>query len=165
MSFSSFVGRFAIGAIVCSFLVGGLAACSSEPSEPEYGFGEADMQNAIVGNWTGMMSLTGQAPTAFTLAVTQVPTMQPACGNRTFSSPLCIETSSMTVDATLSTTDKVFDAVKLSGNFMVIGLEINNGELSLSGPGVNIAGGIDMAKTAHDLNISGDHTGSATMQR
>ena len=165
MSFSSFAGRFAIGALVCVALVGGLAACSSVPSEPEYGFDEADMQNAIVGNWSGMMSLTGQAPTAFTLAVTQVPAMQPACGSRTFNSPLCVETSSMMLDATLSTTDKVFDAVKLSGEFFVIGLEINNGELSLSGPGVSISGGIEMAKTSHDLTISGDHMGSATMQR
>ncbi len=161
MSFLSSAGRFAMGALICSLL----AACSSEPLEPEYGFGEADMQNAIVGNWTGMMSLTGQTPTAFTLAVAQVPAMQPACGSRTFSSPLCVETSSMVLDATLSTTDKVFDAVKLKGEFFVIGLEITNGELSLSGPGVTIAGGIDMAKTAQDINISGDHMGAATMQR
>ncbi len=165
MKFSSFGKRFAIGAIVCSFFAGGLAGCGSDPADPEYGFGEADMQNAIVGNWSGMMSLTGQSPTAFTLAVTQVPAMQPACGNRTFSSPLCVETSSMKLDATLSTADKVFDAVKLSGEFMVIGLEINNGDLSLSGPGVTISGGVEIAKTAQDLNIFGDHTGSATMQR
>lgn len=161
MSFSSFVGRFAIGALVCSFAAG----CSSEPSEPEYGFDEADMQSAIVGNWSGMMSLTGQTPTAFTLAIKQVPAMQPACGSRTFSSPLCIETSSMVLDATLSTTDKVFDAVKLNGEFLVFGLEISGGELLFSGTGVNINAVIDTAKTAQDLTISGDHTGAATMQR
>lgn len=153
--------RFAIGVCACLLAAG----CSSEPAEPDYGFGETDMQKAIVGDWSGMMSLTGQNPTAFTMNVVQIPTLQPACGSRTFSSPLCIETSSMTVEATLSTTDKVFDAVKLQGSFMVIGLELTQGELSLSGTGVSISGGVDLSKTAQDLNVSGDHTGSATMQR
>lgn len=161
MTFSSFGQRFAIGALVCMFVAG----CSSAPEDPEYGFGEADMQNAIVGDWSGMMSLQGQMPTSFTLKIARTPAMQPACGNRSFSSPLCIETSSMSVEGTLSTADKVFDAVKLQGNFMVIGLEMNGGELFLSGAGMDIAGGIEMEKSAHDLNISGDHTGSATMQR
>jgi hypothetical protein len=161
MSFSSFAGRLVIGALVSSMLFG----CGSDPVDPEYGFGEADMQNAIVGNWSGTISLMGQTPTALTLVVTQVPAMQPACGSRTFGSPLCVETSSMKLDATLSTADKVFDAVKLGGEFLVIGTELSNGELSLSGPGVTIAGGIDLANTAHDLNISGDHIGSATMKR
>jgi hypothetical protein len=161
MSLSIFARRFTIGAVVCAFLSG----CSSDPAEPNYGFGEADMQNAIVGNWSGMMSLTGQAPTAFTMSITQVPALQPACGSRTFNAPLCIESSSMMLDATLTTTDKVFDAAKLNGEFFVIGLEMNNGELSLSGTGVSISGGIDLAKTLQDLTISGDKPGSATMQR
>jgi hypothetical protein len=161
MKFDNVGQRFAIGALVCMFLAG----CSSNPEDPEYGFGEADMQSAVVGDWSGMMSLQGQTPTAFTLSIARAPAMQPACGNRTFSSPLCVETTSMKVEGTLSTTDKVFDAVKLQGEFFVIGLEMTSGELSLTGTGVNIFGGMEIAKTSHDLNISGDHTGSATMQR
>ena len=157
----TFGQRLAVGALISMFAAG----CSSDPAEPEYGFGEADMQNTIVGSWTGMMSLTGQNPTSFTLDIARTPTLQPACGSRTFSSPLCVEASSMNLEATLSTADKVFDAVKLQGYFMVIGLELTNGELSLSGTGVNINGGFEPDKTAHDLSISGDHMGSATMQR
>lgn len=161
MTFSSFGQRFAIGALVCTFVAG----CSSDPADPEYGFGEAEMQNAIVGDWSGMMSLQGQMPTAFTLKIARTPAMQPSCGNRSFSSPLCIESTSMSVQGTLSTTDKVFDAAVLKGNFSVYGLEMNSGELFLSATGVEIYGGIDIAKTSHDLNILGDHQGSATMQR
>lgn len=161
MTFSNFGQRFPIVALACLFVAG----CYAEPEDPEYGFGEADMQNAIVGDWSGMMSLQGQTPTAYTLSIKRTPSMQPACGNRSFSSPLCIETSSMSVEGTLSTADKVFDAEKLQGSFMVIGLNMNSGELSLSGTGVFMAGGIEMGKASHNLNISGDHTGSATLQR
>jgi hypothetical protein len=149
------------GVLICTFLVG----CSSDPAEPEFGFGEADMQNAIIGDWSGTMSLAGQMPTAFTLNVVQVPSLEPTCGSRPFSSPLCVESSSLTLEATLSTADKGFDAVKLNGHFTVIGLEMNNGDLWLSGTGVSIASGVDVTKSLHDLTVSGDKQGSATMQR
>jgi len=164
MTLLSFGQRFTIGALIC---VSGVfsAGCSSDPAEPEYAFGETDMQNAIVGDWSGMITLAGQNPTAITLNIARAPTLQPACGNRTFSSPLCIESSSMSVEATLSTADKVFDAVKLQGSFMVFGLALTSGELSATGTGVNMNGNLDTTANTLNLNISGDHTGSAPMQR
>ncbi|MBK9266629.1 MAG: hypothetical protein IPM54_43440 [Polyangiaceae bacterium] len=159
--FSSVTKHIAMGALFCSLL----AACGPEAAEPEYGFGEADMQNAIVGDWSGTLTLTGQMPTSFTLSIARVPSMQPACGSRTFSAPACVETSSMTLNATLTTADKTFDAVSLQGDFMVIGLEMNNGELSLAGSGVNLTGGIEVDKTSQTLTVSGTQSGSATMQR
>lgn len=161
MSHFALIRRLTIASLTGAFLVG----CGSDPEDPVYGFGEADMQGAIVGNWSGTMTLNGQMPSAYTLSLAQVPSLQPACGNRTFSAPLCIETSSMTLEGTLTTTDKTFDGVTVKGSFLVIGLELASGELSLSGTGLNIAGGIDTEKSTHELFISGDHTGSATMQR
>lgn len=161
MSHFALIRRFMIASLAGSLLVG----CSSDPDEPVYGFGETDMQGAIVGNWSGTMTLNGQMPSTYTLSLTQVPSLQPACGSRTFSAPLCVETSSMTLEGTLTTADKTFDGLTVSGSFFVIGLELVSGELSLSGTGLNIAAGIDTEKTSHELFISGDHTGSATMQR
>jgi hypothetical protein len=150
----------AVFSLVCLFVPG----CYSY-EEPEYQFGETDMQNTIVGDWTGTLTLSGQMPTSFTLSIARAPAMQPACGNRTFSSPLCVETSSLTLDATLTTADKVFDAAKFDGYFMVIGTELTNGELSLSGTGVSISGGIEPENTSHSITISGDQSGTGTMQR
>lgn len=161
MSYANIARSSVFGLFVCASLVG----CGSEPAEPEYAFGETDMQTAIVGNWTGTMTLTGQMPTPYTLSIVQVPTLQPACGNRTFNAPQCVETSSMSVEGTLTTTDKVFDGVKLQGNFMVIGLQLNYGDLNLSGSGVTMSGGLDMSQSAHEMTISGSQSGSATMQR
>jgi hypothetical protein len=161
MSYANIVRNSVVVSLVGALLVG----CGSEPAESEYAFGETDMQNAIVGAWTGTMSLTGQMATPYTLSIVQVPALQPACGNRTFNAPQCVETSSMSVEGTLTTADKVFDGVKLQGNFMVIGLEMTYGDLSLSGSGVTMSGGLEMAKSVHDLTISGSQTGSATMQR
>lgn len=161
MSFLSFGQRVAM----CALFGIVLAGCSSEPTEPEYGFGEADMQSAIIGDWSGSMTLTGQAATTFTLSIARIPTLQPACGSRTFNAPLCVESSSMNVEGTLTTADKMFDAVKLQGSFMVIGLEFNHGELSLAGAGLNVFSGIDVGKTSHNVTVSGDRMGGGTMHR
>ncbi|HRI63851.1 MAG TPA: hypothetical protein PK156_06425 [Polyangium sp.] len=161
MTFSNLVGRSFVVMAACAALTG----CGSEATEPEYGFDETDMQNAVVGNWSGDMSLTGQMSTTFTLSIKQVPALQPACGSRTFNAPLCVETSSMSLEGTLTTADKVFDAAVMQGSFFVIGLEMNNGELSFSGSGVNINGGLDMMKTDQELTISGSKSGTATMHR
>jgi hypothetical protein len=161
MFHSPLIRSVLLASLAGSILVG----CGTDPDDPNYGFGEADMQSAIVGDWSGTMTLNGQMPSAYTLSLAQVPTMQPACGNRTFSAPLCIETSSMTLEGTLTTADKMFDGVTVKGTFLVIGLELYNGELSLAGTGLTISGGVETDKTSHQLTISGDHTGSATMQR
>lgn len=157
MSFS----KLAYGLIACAVLAG----CSSNPEEPVYGFGESDMQGAILGDWSGNLTLSGQSPTTFTMNIVQVPTLQPACGNRTFNAPLCIESTSMSVEATLTTADKAFDSAKLAGTFDVFGLELQQGELYVMGNGVTLAGQISIDKSAHDLTISGSQSGSATMQR
>lgn len=161
MSHFALIRRLMIASLAGAFLVG----CGADPEDPVYGFGESDMQGAIVGNWSGTMTLNGQMPSSYTLSLAQVPSLQPACGSRTFSAPLCVETSSMTLEGTLTTTDKTFDGAVVKGSFLVIGLELVSGELSLSGTGLNIAGQVATDKSSHELFISGDHTGSATMQR
>jgi hypothetical protein len=153
--------KIAMGSLVALFALG----CGSEPADPEFGFGETEMQNAVVGDWTGTMTLSGQSPTTFTLSIGRAPAMQPACGSRTFSSPLCIETSTMNLDATLTTADKMFDAAKLQGSFMVIGLDLQYGELSLDGAGINLVGQFDAADTSQDLTVNGAQSGSAVIQR
>lgn len=161
MSYANMIRNSVLVPLVGALLVG----CGSEPTEAEYTYGEADMQKAIVGDWTGTMSLTGQMATPYTLSIVQVPALQPACGNRTFNAPQCVETSSMSLEGTLTTVDKVFDGVKMQGNFMVIGLEMTYGDLNLSGSGVTMSGGFEVAKSVQDLTISGSQSGSATMQR
>lgn len=153
--------KTAIGMVAALFAVG----CGSDPTDPEFAFGESEMNNAIVGDWNGTLSLSGQSPTPFTLSIMRAPSLNPACGSRTFSSPLCIETSSMNLDATLTTADKSFDGAMFSGSFMVFGLELQGGELSLNGSGVNLVGQIDLAKTSQDLTVSGGQSGTAVMQR
>lgn len=161
MTYANLIRNSVLVSLVGALLVG----CGSEPTERDYAFGEIDMQNAIVGDWKGTMTLTGQMATPYTLSIVQVPALQPACGNRTFNAPQCVETSSMSLEGTLTTADKVFDGVKMQGNFMVIGLDMTYGDVSLSGSGVTMSGGFEVAKSVHDLTISGSQSGSATMQR
>lgn len=144
-----------------------VVGCGAADEEPAFGFSEKDMQDVVIGDWKGTMNLTGRAPTTYTLSVTQAfPGTSPACGSRTFNNgPLCVESSSMNLDATLTSADGLYNAVKLKGSFFVIGLEMNSGELSLGGPGVSLAAGIDVGKTEQQVTVSGDQTGEATLLR
>jgi hypothetical protein len=143
-----------------------VAVIGCGPAEPEFGFGEKDMQDAILGDWQGTMTLEGRAATTFTLTISQgFPGVEPACESRTFSEPACVETTSMNLTATLTTADALFDAAMLDGSFFVFGLELNNGELSLSGGGIQMTAGIDAAKPSHEANVSGDQSGKCMMQR
>jgi hypothetical protein len=136
------------------------------PTEPDYGFGEKDMQDAILGEWQGTMTLTGHMPTTFTLSITQAPpSLEPACQSRTFSEPACVNTTSMNLDATLTTADALFDGAKLKGTFFIAGLTLDHGELSLSGAGIQVFSGIQEAKASHDMSVSGDQNGAGVMKR
>ena len=42
-----------------------VAVIGCGPAEPEFGFGEKDMQDAILGDWQGTMTLEGRAATTF----------------------------------------------------------------------------------------------------
>lgn len=114
-------------------LVSTVVACSSS-SEPEWQYTAADVESALVGNWTGTWNAGGKSGSMELVLARTTPTATPKCGNRTLSGPLspkCMDVSTLALTGTLTTSDGAFAKTSMQGDVMVDGLEFSNGYLSL----------------------------------
>jgi hypothetical protein len=98
-----------------------LIACSSE-AEADFTYSEADMTDAVLGEWQGTAELEGET-VAFTLTLNQAsatpaanrtvaPPLRPQCGSRTFVQPAaaCMSITTMALVGTLTS-----ESPRLSG--------------------------------------------------
>jgi hypothetical protein len=145
-------------------LGGAIAAlgCSSS-SDEDYKFGAAEMEQVVVGTWSGTWgSETPDAGTSdagaddagadganeggtglvpFTLRVDRVARTgsSPLCDPRPLSvHPLCVSTSEMPLRATLDVSDGSFTGVELTGMLRVPGAELNEADMSLNGTSADV---------------------------
>lgn len=134
-----------------------LSACSSDPGDPAFEYDEGDMSAAIVGTHEGTLSVAGQPDTALTLVIERAePSARPLCGNRTFAQPLCIDASTLSLGALLTTADGAYTDAKLEGSFNVYGLKFTGGELQLSGEGASLSATYDGRLTEGHLSGSSE---------
>jgi hypothetical protein len=129
--------------------LGAAAGCSgSDPSDDFY-FSAADVERLAIGEWTGPWT-AGTAPAAtFTLAIHRPlqPGMHPTCARELGSDPergtpalhpLCISTSTMRLDAELTTSDGKLTDAPLRGEFMLVGQQLVDGDLMLSNDALDL---------------------------
>jgi len=112
-----------------------LAACGSSASstEPDWQFSASDVDSALTGSWTGTWSAGGKTG-SMELQLARVPAPTTKCGSRTLStdlSPKCIDSTSVTLTGTLTTSEGSFTASKLTGTMMVMGTSFTYGEMNL----------------------------------
>ncbi|MCC6214657.1 MAG: hypothetical protein IT376_07295 [Polyangiaceae bacterium] len=119
-----------------------LGCSSAEDSEGAelYSYGAGDVEQAVLGTWTGTWTPPGGAAGAFTVQLARPAgaTTRPACGNRELGTlgPACIDMSSMTLAGVLDVEDGSFTAAPISGGLTVPGTELTELFLSLEGAGV-----------------------------
>lgn len=134
-----------------------LTGCSGASSNKSFGFGEAQMQQLVLGTWQGeavskdgkigQVSLEVKQATKKMALWSWVQSAH-ACGTRTFirSASACIDTTEMPVTATMTITQKGADGqvsttvnnLGLSGRLMVAGRQMNNAMFSLKGGDVTL---------------------------
>lgn len=140
-------------AFVCGIGNPALVGCS-DTSEEEWGYGEKEMEATIVGQYAGQVdgksvSIHISRPQAATsagpnLEALSMRTLQ--CGNRSFVRPAgaCASSSSLDVDADISSESSVITSGKLQGQFTVFSRSSADfGQLSFasSGLGANVEQG------------------------
>jgi hypothetical protein len=141
----------------------GLVGCSST-SNVDYQFGAADMEQVVVGTWSGTWGgakgdggagdaevgeggaseggagAGGLVP--FTLRIEHPrASAHPLCDPRVFASyrPLCVSTSEMPMKATLDVSDGSFAGTELTGTLRVPGAQLREADLSLKGTSTDVA--------------------------
>lgn len=115
-----------------ALFVSAAAACSS--AEPDWQYTSADVESALVGTWTGTWTAGGKSGSMELVLARTTPTATPKCGNRTLSGPLspkCIDSSSLELTGTLTTSDATFTKTSMHGSVMVDGLVFSNGRVAL----------------------------------
>lgn len=120
-----------LAALVTLVALANVGGCSSP--EERFSYGQAEMEGAVIGDWTGTYTATGKAPTALHLTIRLgAPAAKTACGNQSFPAVKCISMSQLAIEATLSTDDTSSFVEALTGHFTVWGTELTTGEISLS---------------------------------
>lgn len=123
---------------ILTYVFTNLFACTYE--QAEWTFGKGDMEEAVYGTWHGDYTVAGGAPMPLTLDIRPPdPSLAQRCGTRTFAedastpglSPSCVVQSSLTLAATLSVEETSFSGTELSGEFLVVGNQLSQGELKL----------------------------------
>lgn len=107
--------------------------CGPSYEEDEFEYGADEMRSAIVGDWSGDLTLTGRAPTTLTLHLEhQPPGVGPACGSQSLGVGLaCSPHSSLGLKGTLSSTDGTYRDTPVEGSFWVNGVVLKSGSLSV----------------------------------
>lgn len=138
---------------------------ASADDEQEFQFGETEMKGVVVGTWSGTLALEGRPETALSLSIAhRPPEVRPACGSRTLSKPLCINTSTLGLTATLTTADMLYENAELDGTYWVEGRELRAGELNLRGAGIELFATFQ-GSSFEQGSISGERQGTFTLQR
>jgi hypothetical protein len=96
-------------------------ACSSNESQSDFTYSEAEMKSVVLGAWQGSAQLDGEA-VPFSLVLEQAsgksktqslsaPALQPQCGSRSFVKPAaaCVSSTGMPVVGTLSSINPALD--------------------------------------------------------
>lgn len=122
--------------LLLAFLVGSAVACGASESEPEWKFGVTEIDSALVGTWTGTWTAAGKSGSIQLVLARSAPTATPKCGSRTLSaegelSPKCIDSTSVNLVGTLTTSDDAFKATPMTGTLMVFGATFGNGDINL----------------------------------
>ena len=118
-------------------VVSGLMAfgCFGCAGEEEFEFGADEMNGTVSGAWVGTLNIDGAEATELTLDLERrAPGMSPACGNRTMVHTNCIDMTSMSFDGHLTTDDGAYVQAPVTGEFMVVGLKLDNGDLRIRLP-------------------------------
>ncbi len=136
-------------AFVCGIVNPALVACGdvNEENEEEWGYGEKEMEAAIVGRYAGQVDgesvdIHISRPKAATSAgpnLEALSTRTLQCGNRSFVRPAgaCISSSSLDVDADITSESSVIASGKLQGQFTVFSrASVDFGQLSFTSSGL-----------------------------
>jgi hypothetical protein len=127
-----------------TLLVFATVACGGAGSEDEgYRYGAAEVEQLIVGSWTGTWTDVSGGPTSrLSMEVSRFPAQRAACGSRQLgegagqsgpaSALQCVSTSEMALQGTLSV-DGAFSDLPLTGDIVVVGFEPANARLTLMG--------------------------------
>lgn len=128
----------AVASLVALALAGsGCADSSGDDDDDDAGrdfqYGVEEMRTTVVGDWAGDFVPKSGAATTLTLRLEHSPPgTKPACGNRALGAGVqCIDSSTLAVKGTLSTADGAYRDVPVEGEFMVLGLTMSGGSLSL----------------------------------
>lgn len=131
--------RYPLAAASLALLALGCSG-SDDAGDERYSYGATDVEQAVMGKWSGTWTRSGGVATPFTVALSRPagPTTRPACGSRELGGlgPLCLETSSMTLAGVLDVDDGSFTAAALSGGLTVPGTDLTEILVGLEGPGL-----------------------------
>lgn len=111
-----------------------VGACGPNYEEEEFEYGADEMRSAIVGDWSGELTMDGQPTTALTLRLEHQPPggVAPACGSQSLGVGLaCSPHSSLGLKGTLSSADGTYRDTPVEGSFWVDGVVMKSGSLSM----------------------------------
>jgi hypothetical protein len=133
-----------LGDRLCLAALLALAAsgCGGSDSESaDYEFGAAEVEQLVIGSWTGTWTELSGSSARLALDVSRQPTRRTACDSRALgegnqlgpqSSVRCVSSSEMLLAGNLSV-QGMFADLPLTGGVWVPGFELNAARLSLSG--------------------------------
>lgn len=130
-----------IGFLTALFVNPSVACSSSNGDGDQWTYGEKDMEQAVVGTYSGIVQRDGGSETV-TLTITRAAItpasaaaeLRPLCGSRTFfvkPAGACVSTSTMPVVADLTSTDTAIPAAHFTGTFTAFHTLDGNLELSI----------------------------------
>ena len=135
---SGFGDRFCLAALLALAAAG---CGGSDTESPDYKFGAAEVEQLVVGSWTGTWTDVSGSSARLALELSRQPVRRTACGTRELgageqrgpqSSVQCFSSSEMLLAGDLSV-DGMVSNLPLTGAVNVDGLELNYVHLYLSG--------------------------------
>ncbi len=130
-----------LGAAELALLVLTLNACSDDDG-PDFTYGKGDMEQVVVGTWTGTWTAPGAEPSELTLDIQSgisAGSLEPSCNDRVLSNPshpglrvMCESSSVLRVSGTLSVADGSWDEAVLTGGYTIWSNNLGPGMLSLA---------------------------------
>lgn len=116
--------------LLLALVLASVAACGSSEAEPDWQFGSADVDSALVGTWNGTWTVGAKTGSLQLVLSRTTPTASTKCGERTLSTK-CIDATTIGLVGTLTSSDDAFKATPMTGTLWVSSLTLTYGDLNL----------------------------------